>query len=502
MGRPSLKGKTDPKVKSDFNNSKLQKEEKLQKYKESYKNILWIDDRDDKDAEPEPLKWMEHWLEDSSETQYIEQVDLFQSAVEKISKNYYQYDLVIFDINMEKGFMESTDKPDYLKEEFKKCHISFDYAKISSEEGKKTAGIYLYLLLLSKGYPLERMLIYTGNGAAVMNDQIKDKLGYFNFDDNIFKKKETEHSFSTEPYFQGNNSYYFVRRLVFQACEYWKDQLKNKKNSEISFNQLYFGDNAEKQGIGANEFIEKLDTLELMMPVSRPANPEKIYYQIIQNLSAFHEGKVDITKINNYPDLKKYHCCMRNFRNWSAHNKLNRKKIEKKYFLIMFCIALRTYFNGKPEQQNFDTDLYDYEKICNFNNSEETDFSKIEETLKECFKETAANLKDYKTKTVKSSLYLDLDEMIREYSKNPEAKMEMKYIFLPIWSDKKLLTAEETAEETNVSEDLTENQEISIIKTKKVKWSFNNDCFKNLCQKSEENNADGIFMKYCAQFLK
>ena len=426
-------------------------------------------------------------------------MDLFQDAVRKISENYYQYDFVIFDINLEKGFKESKDDPEYLKDEFKKCHISFDYDKISSKEGQKEAGIYLYLLLLSKGYPIDRMLIYTGNGADFMNDQIKDKLGYFNFDDKIFQRKTTEHSFSTESYFQGNNSYYFVRRLVFQACEYWKDQLKNKKNSEIPFNKLYFGDNAEKLGISVNEFTEKLEVLELMMPVSRPSNPEKIYYQIIQNLSAFHEGRVDIKKINEYPDLKKYHCCMRNFRNWSAHNKLENKKIKKEHFLIMFCIALRTYFNGTPETPNFDTDLYDYEKICNFNNSEKPDFSEIEKALKECFEETAYNFQGYETKTVESSLYIDFDKMIREYSKNPEARMSMKYVFLPIWSDEKLLTAEETNHKPKYSHN---NQEISIIRTKKVKWSFNNEYFKKLCQKvSEENNADRIFMKYCTRFL-
>ena len=472
----------------------------------NYKNILWIEDEDTNEAEiydpEEELSDNEQESPPSELCRYffknpeqVKKVNYFNAISEEI-RNFEKYDLIIFDINMNN---DSTVIENYeaLMKILKKSGIT---PRHDRNEFLKRAGAYLYFFYLQNEYPASRMAVLTGNTTDYCMLE-KEETPYLSEISplNILVKDKIRGKYDwIDRFYSGQSSYYFVRRLVFQACEYWKDQLKNKKNPEIPFNILYFGDKAEKQGISANEFIEKLENLEIMMPVSRPSDPEKIYYQIIQHLSAFHEGKVDITKINKYPDLKKYHCCMRNFRNWSAHNKLDNRKIKKEYFLIMFCIALRTYFNGEPEQPNFDESLYDYEKICNFNNSEETDFSKIEKTLKECFKETANNLKDYRTNTVEGSPYLDLDKMIREYSKNPKAIMSMKYIFLPIWSDEKLLTAEET----DNTEYLPKNQEISVVQTKTVKWSFNNDCFKNLCQKSEENNTDGIFMKYCSRFLK
>ena len=477
----------------------------------SYKNILWIEDGNTNEAEVFDLEV--ETLDDEQESppselckeffkepEQVKQVNFFNAIKEEI-QNFEEYDLIVFDVNMDNDDTVAKNY-DEIIEILKKSKITPKYRssepKIS--EFSKRAGTYLYFFYLQKEYPASRMAVLTGNTKDYCTLENKEISCSSDISPvlpvNILEKDEIKRKLDwIDKFYSGNNSYYFVRRLVFQACEYWKGQLKNK---EISFNKLYFGDNAENQGISANEFTEKLDTLKFMMPVSRPSNPEKIYYQIIQNLCAFHEGRVDITKINKYPDLKKYHCCMRNFRNWSSHNKLVKKKLKKEEFLIMFCIALRTYFDGTTEQPNFNEELYDYEKICNLKNSEEIDFSELEKTLETYFCETADNIKDYETTTDGSNLYLDFDKMVREYSKKPDAKMSMKYVFLPIWNDEKLLIAEET-DNTEYSH---QNQEISIIRTKKVKCAFNNECFEKLRKKSKENNADGIFMKYCVRFLK
>ena len=45
-------------------------------------------------------------------------------------------------------------------------------------------------------------------------------------------------------YYSGKkNKYYRIRRLVFQACEYWKQQLNDKNPEEIPFNRIYYKKN-------------------------------------------------------------------------------------------------------------------------------------------------------------------------------------------------------------------------------------------------------------------
>ena len=46
-----------------------------------------------------------------------------------------------------------------------------------------TAGIYLYLLLLTKGYPSDRMIIYTANSDS-LKDSLKLNMSGFRFKDN------------------------------------------------------------------------------------------------------------------------------------------------------------------------------------------------------------------------------------------------------------------------------------------------------------------------------
>ena len=76
----------------------------------------------------------------------------------------------------------------------------------------------------------------------------------------------------------------------------------------------------------------------------------------------FHEESADIKKLHNSPAIKKYHQSVRNFRNWSAHNKFEKVEIEAGLFMCIFCMALRTYFTNKDEDMSYETDFHEFIK--------------------------------------------------------------------------------------------------------------------------------------------
>lgn len=323
-------------------------------YKASYKNILWIDDE---------IEGVERYLYQPqlSLKNNITLVKSFEYAVSEITKQYSKYDLVIFDLNLGEKIFEYI--PENIKEIFKKHNIILDDNTFKNEDNKKAAGMWLYFLLLSVGYPLNRMIIYS----AYIKDDKDKKNNKFSFKEipltfELETLDKRHHSLDIEKYFSGSeNSYYRVRRLVFQACDYWEKEYKNNENaSEIPFNEIYELD------IPLNSFKEMLEHVKMMFPVLPPYKEEereKIYYEAARVVSVFHEEQAKINKLKNKPEIKKFHQTVRYFRNWSAHNKIKEAAMSADFFAVFFCIALRTYF-----QDDYNKAL-DYEKAY-FNNQE------------------------------------------------------------------------------------------------------------------------------------
>ena len=467
----------------------------------SYKNILWIEDEDTKEAlvadiyaelagietESPPSELCKDFFRQPA---CVKQVKYLNAIKDEI-KNAENYDLIVFDVNM-KNDNTLTENIYEIIDTLKKSGIKIKDAPKKNDnklyEGNfyEKAGIYLYLFYAINGYPSNRMIVLTGNSEKYCKlEEIIPVNG-------IVQKDKIRKDYSwIDKFYEKENTYYRVRRLVFQACEYWKEYLEDKEESDISFNRLYFGKN-ERYYIQKNEFTEKLDSIKLMMPVSRPSKPETIYYQIMKNLSEFHEKKAKIETMEQYPDLKRYHSCMRYFRNWSAHNRLN-KKIKTEHFAILFCIALRTYFNGTPEKPILCEKQYEYEENYGFSLCETTDKIGLQKFLQKNFKEMIKTLNYYNPA-------FSFDEIIREYGKNTEIKIDMKYLLLPLWSDKELFKSKGNIK--SKTDCIGENTaEIAITIKKEAKCIFNADCFDKLCKKAEKNNADGFFMRQCAKLL-
>ena len=331
------------------------------------KDILWIDDMDDKNSEsadieedepsePQKEKWIRDSLAENSVdyTASINLLDKMPDAFKEIADNFNHYNLVIFDMNMEKGW-NTTEERESLGKEFEKYHINVNF-KVDTTTNKcpndKIAGIYLYLLLLTKGYPADRMIIYTGNSY----EKLETDFSYLNLN-GIIKKKDEDKLDLGQFYPQDN--YYRIRRLVQQGCHYWREKIEEKNDpQDIVFNRIYF--KTENQ-ISVENFRELLDRIEMMFPVVPPANPKQLYYQVARILCEYHEEKAKIQKIANkayYP----FHVVCRNFRNWSSHNKFESVEMSASIFALIFCIVLRTYFDDKQspeEQKEFFSECYE-----------------------------------------------------------------------------------------------------------------------------------------------
>ena len=87
-------------------------------------DILWIDDRA---KSPETaLEWMREYCKNEIICAQIDQVDSFFDAMDRIVQHSTQYDLVIFDINLENCFDGITidqTKSGQIEEIFREYHI-------------------------------------------------------------------------------------------------------------------------------------------------------------------------------------------------------------------------------------------------------------------------------------------------------------------------------------------------------------------------------------------
>ena len=358
-----------------------------------YKNILWIDDCDDNDAGDIERDDLEDELNgiNRDDTEIIREyfgesysdvnlVKEFLPAIEELNKKCFQYDLVIFDMNMKEG-MESN-LFDRIKDSLKENRVNVK--ENEWDEFCSNAGIYLYLYLLNKGYPNNRMVILTGNGRNSPQKRLEEACICVDKSNLVEKRggKIIGDSEWINQYYDDN--YYLIRRMVFKACEYWKNKLVEGNDEKIAFNEIYHKSNS---GIAKESFINMLERLELLFPIVKPNDTEMIYYQALQVLTMFHEESAKIQRLDKYPKVKKYHQSVRNFRNWSAHNKMQQTKINDYIFIFLFCVTLRTYFepinNETKEQMNKETEFFGlYEKDvlnCLLSECKKLKYSKYEE---------------------------------------------------------------------------------------------------------------------------
>jgi len=465
---------------------------------EEYKNILWLEDADTSEGEVADLEaemmgvesdsglcsLFSDFFEESAQVRQVRYFDALKNEIRRLE----QYDLIVFDINMNKD-SSVTENYSEIMQILKDSGIKIPSAiEQSRKEFIERAGIYLYLYYAINGYPTKRMVILTGNSDSYC------KLETIRPVNDILKKDDIQGKYEwINQFYQNKNTYYRIRRLVFQACEYWKTQLHVlKSEQDISFNQLYFQNNP-KDMLPVSEFEEMLNRIELMMPVTLPADSERLYYQIMHTVSALHESKAVIGKLDSdyFKGLQKYHSCIRNFRNWSSHNKLTPKKLKFQEFALLFCIALRTYFMGSYEKPYFDDVLYSYEENYSFRNPREPKKNDLQNIVHSLLIDMIKKSNDYSN---------SLEKMIVKYSETKNVQMEIKYLIFSLWSSKELI--QRTDSQPMKAEASGDGTIVDVTVQKSASYRINTAECENLCKKAKENTAESVFMRYCFTWLR
>lgn len=325
-----------------------------------YKNILWIDDCDTNDAGDIEEDFLENELNGqvSDDTNLIKPyfgefykdvklIKEFVTAIEELNANHSCYDLVVFDMDMKRGM--EKDEYDKIKNKLQEKRVN---VKEEWDQFSVNAGIYLYFYLLNIGYPNSRMIILTGNGKDLPRERLENAFIATDLS-NLVEKKGGEIRDSTEwikKYYSADD-YYCVRRMVYKSCEYWRGYLNQIEEKDIAFNELYY--QSTNQVLTKEIFENMLERVELLFPVTRPTDVETVYYQALQVTTMFHEESAKLVNLDKdkYKEIKKYHQMIRNFRNWSAHNKFQATRINASIFIFLFCITLRTYFESESSEE-------------------------------------------------------------------------------------------------------------------------------------------------------
>ncbi len=130
------------------------------KRKLDIKRVLWVDDNPDIDAN-------KIFFDKDVE---IDEVKYMKDAIERFSgPHLYEYDAIVLDIDFaENGFPNGT--LEYVRDKLKE-KIYLSEKDSNNEYLEKNGGYLLYLYLLEKGYPSDRIAFYTGNAAMI--DQLK-----------------------------------------------------------------------------------------------------------------------------------------------------------------------------------------------------------------------------------------------------------------------------------------------------------------------------------------
>lgn len=349
------------------------------KYKPVLKPKKELSDSEKKQS-PEIVKFLADFFES---THYINLIKYFSDAVDEMISNSKKYNLIVFDLDLQKSFKNFENEKDKICNTLKNFNINCNSEK-NGENGFRLDygfnGVFLYLLLLSVGYPSERMVIFTGNGDDKKSVQknIEAEFNFLSIKESMICIKDKENKLDIDSlYFSEKDSYYRVRRLVLHACSYWCEWLEEIKatygsdncNDKIPFNSVYRLKNDSVATVA--EFLDLLDHVEMLFPVLRPDKPEKVYYQAAKSICGFHENKANLDKTKDdkqkITSITKFHSVSRTFRNWSAHNKFENNTMTAEEFALIFCITLRSYFDeGQKEKdddkKDFKPDRLDYEK--------------------------------------------------------------------------------------------------------------------------------------------
>lgn len=336
------------------------------------KTILWVEDFDNKDttvpdddldSEPEQVNPTSHTMEIANNFPEVHQnrvtlKETVDSALAAIDNNFYGYDCVVLDVNMKEGWPNELATQKRVQESFSKAGVNFPD---EIEHFKTNTGYYLYLYLLCKGFPKDRIIMRTAyNGVG--NDNLT--LAW----DNVFKqaglqppinvgKADQNKAFHTSlcSLYPDENQYYLIRRLILDAANHWLAEL----NSDVLVADFVFNAAVtEEKKLTKEALCSLLTEINSLFTLRYDGEISDILSNVLRKLSAPFEAYANYTSVNKNENAFTYLSIMRLMRNWYAHNLFTQNAPSEADLFFLIIIAFRALFDSKTASMC----LLDYEK--------------------------------------------------------------------------------------------------------------------------------------------
>lgn len=339
---------------------------------ETTKTILWVEDFDTKDTST-PVDDLDDEVDCVSATVHINEiqnvfpeehcsrVDLQETvdgALKAIDTYWENYDCVVLDVNLGKGWPPDHPMQESIKKQLSDAGVNFpDEIRYF----KENTGYFLYLYLLCKGFPKDRVIMRTAyNGTGVDNLTNKWNTAFNNaglIPPTNVGKSDNDDKFHSEleKLYPSEDNYYLIRRLILDAANHWIKVISGEACDVNSF--VFNAAVADDKRLDTVDLHILLDEIRAFYPVRHNKKVGSGFSNVLRKLSVPFEAYADYSKVSGNRNAFTYLSIMRLIRNWYAHNIISTDEPTEKEFLFLVIIAFRALFDDK----SYHNDTFDYE---------------------------------------------------------------------------------------------------------------------------------------------
>lgn len=346
-----------------------------------YRSILWIDDDYSQRLKYDPELGeceddCDKIIEDMFGEGFSTKVTLIRDIVEAllyIDNNFYIFDIVILDVNLNTGI--KNDKPEnafkFIEEKFKEQGIAI----IDGEKWIENAGYYLFLYLTNKGFPRNNIKMLTAYGTKDSRGNEESLVSKWNEKFRLAglispkwydKSRQSVNSMCNWLRCVTNkredNYYNHYRHLFVKMASLLKQAIENENQN----NSTWEMDKVNE----VNDFISVLDDIIHLPYNITDVMGMNLIMNILRELT-LKSDKYDWShiKYENNQYTKGYMASGKLFRNWCAHDivRLTKKREDYEFLSILFILFMRLNFSrGKLREltynQNYIDEYENYEK--------------------------------------------------------------------------------------------------------------------------------------------
>jgi hypothetical protein len=361
----------------------------------------------------------------------------------------FQVDYIILDIWLDVKIKSDKDEnnwlPQILQEYYGYEPQPNDEAaseKSLTEAKKKLlnlAGYQLYVeLVMEHGFPKDHILFCSDHADQQKSIQAHFKQAKVELPLLLSKDDKTQVQTWVRKRRENHYSHYSVlRRGIINGCQHIQSLLENQKEAAIQFDEFVeTNNNSQQQTISVQDMLDYLETLQNILPLRQPNNPQRLYKLFIRSLA--HEWD-NAYHPNNLPkcDQDDKDCfqarrikstfgwIMKHARNWAAHTTVF-DQLAAQEVAFLFMVAMRAMFKLTSTTEKYESMLFN---LFSAEKTESIDGDKVRIFLAETYSDLKNKIVD--NKSVKDAFYFS--EMLNNLQNGTVPHNYKKGLFQMFW---------------------------------------------------------------------